>query len=305
MSAPELMDELARRGVECERKSVYSDVDALIDFGCKIEQKRGKNPGYYLSEREFELSELKLLVDAVQSSKFITARRSRELIAKIAALAGEQDAGALTRQVYVANRIKTENESVLDAVDSIHTAIAGNRRIEFDYTDTEVNFGAGETFIRRRRGGRRSLSPVALVWDDENYYLVAYDSERGERRHFRVDKMERIRISDAARDPRGDYTSFDPGDYSRVMFGMFRGERRQVRIRFRRSFVGVAVDRLGRDVHISPDGDEHFILACEVGVSPQFFAWLLGLEGAAELLDPPDARAAMAEFARQAAEMYR
>lgn len=305
LSTPDLLDELASRGIEAERKSVYDDIETLREFGYDIEQKRGKNPGYYLNSRDFELSELKLLVDAVQSSKFITAKRSRELIAKLTALAGEQDAGALSRQVYVANRVKTENESVLYLIDVINDAIADNRKIEFDYTDWRVNFGAGETFIRSRRGDRRCLSPVALVWDDENYYLVVYDSVNDQRRHFRVDKMENIAVSAELRDPRGNYTSFDPGEYSRVMFGMFRGERRQVKIRFSRRFAGIAVDRLGRDVHVSPDGDEHFVLTCDVGVSPQFFAWLAGLEGEAELLEPQDARDAMRRFLEDAGECYR
>ncbi len=305
LTVPEIQEELARRGVECDRKSVYSDIGALCDFGYEIEQKRGRDGGYFLRGRDFELGELKLLVDAVQSSKFITPERSRELIAKLVALAGERDAGSLSRQVFITNRVKTANESVLRSVDAIHTAIAENRQIEFDYTDWAVNFGPGETFVRRRRGERRRVSPAALAWDDENYYLISYDSARGERRNFRVDKMENIVIADEPRDRRWDYGAFDPGAYSREMFGMFHGDRRQVKLRFERRFAGVAVDRLGRDVHVSPDGDSHFLLTCEVEVSPQFFAWLIGLEGGAELLEPKDAREALKRLVAAAEEMYR
>lgn len=303
LSVPDIISELEKRDIPCERKSVYSDIEALMEFGYEIEQRR--NAGYYLKSRDFELSELKLLVDAVQSSKFITAERSRELIAKLVSLAGEQDAGSLSRQVYIANRVKTGNEGVLTSVDAIHTAIAENKRIEFDYTDWAVNFGAGDTFVKRQRGERRNVSPVALAWDDENYYLVAYDSGRGERRNFRVDKMENIEILNESRDTRWNYVSFDPGAYSREMFGMFHGERRQVKIRFERRFAGVAADRLGRDVYVSPDGEDHFILVCEVEVSPQFFAWLIGLEGGAELLEPADARTQLQNLISAAEDMYK
>lgn len=303
ISVPEMLEELEKQGISAERKAVYDDIEALREFGYDIEQKRGKNAGYYIESRDFELSELKLLVDAVQSSKFISADRSRELIAKLTALAGAEDAKQLERQVFVANRVKTADAAALANIDAIHSAIAANRRIEFFYTDWVVDFGGDRRFVRERRGERRSLSPVALVWDDENYYLVAYSSEHGERRHYRVDKMEQVEVGSAPRDPKGEYTGFDPGAYSRQMFGMFRGESRRVQMRFRNDFAGVAVDRLGREVQVSPgDREGWFNLSCEVGVSPQFFAWIVGLEGGAELLGPASVRAEFRAFIGRAAE---
>ncbi len=302
VDVPQIIEALANVGISAERKAVYDDLEALREFGFPIEQKRGKNGGYYAATREFELSELKLLVDAVQSSKFISADASRELIKKLAALAGEEDAKQLERQVFVANRVKTADAAALGAVDAIHTAISENRKIRFYYTDWTVNFGAGEHFVRRRTGERREVSPVALVWDDENYYLVAYSSERGERRHYRVDKMEQVVVSGEPRDRAGEYVRFDPGAYSRQMFGMFRSEPRRVKLRFRSDFAGVAVDRLGREAQVSPDDADHFILSCEVGVSPQFFAWVLGLDGGAEIVGPADVREEFLAFLGRAAE---
>ncbi len=304
LTTPEILDELERRGVSAERKAVYGDIEALREFGYPIEQLRGRDAGYYLRSQGFELSELKLLVDAVQSSKFITAKRSRELISKLTDLADATDSGALRRQVYVASRVKSESEAALAAVDTIHAAIAGGRKIAFDYTRWAVDFGGAEPFVKEQRGERRTASPVALAWDDENYYLVAYFGEGCERRNFRVDKMERVEILGEKRDERGEYLGFDGGDYSKKMFGMFHGERRQVKLRFRRDFANAAVDRLGREVHISPDGDEHFLLSCEVVVSPQFFSWLIGLEGGAELVEPADARAQMRKLLADALKMY-
>lgn len=303
VSVPDILVELDKLGISVERKAVYDDIEALREFGYEIEQKRGKNAGYYIESRDFELSELKLLVDAVQSSKFISADRSRELIAKLTALAGAEDAKQLERQVFVANRVKTSDAAALANIDAIHSAIARNRRVEFYYTDWAVDFAGGERFVRERRGERRSVSPVALVWDDENYYLVAYSSEHGARRHYRVDKMERVEVGSSPRDPKGEYTSFDPGAYSRQMFGMFRGESRRVQLRFRNDFAGVAVDRLGREAQVSPgDREGWFNLSCEVGVSPQFFAWIVGLEGGAELLGPKGVRDEFRKFIGRAAE---
>ena len=197
VTVQQIIDFLSGEGIPAERKSIYDDVEALRRFGLDIIQaKIGRQSGYYVGSREFELPELKLLVDSVQSSKFITYKKTLTLIRKIESLASVYEAQLLSRQVYVKNRIKTMNESIYYNVDEIHTGIARDRRIRFRYFDYTVS----KERRFRRDGGYYVVSPFALTWDDENYYLVAYDSEAGIIKHFRVDKMLDIGILDEARD---------------------------------------------------------------------------------------------------------
>ena len=185
MSTPDIIKYLENQGIHAERKSIYNDMECLADFGYDVVQVQSRlGGGYYLGSREFELPELKLLVDAVQSSRFITTKKSRELIRKLEQIAGKNDAGKLQRQVYVAGRIKTENESIYYNIDAIHRAIQENRQITFVYLDWNL-----QKELVPRPGGDKCVSPWALIWRDENYYLAAYDSEDRVIKHYRVDKM--------------------------------------------------------------------------------------------------------------------
>lgn len=295
LGAAEILARLSSLGIDIERKSLYRDIEALREYGMDIHLKRGAGGGYHTASRQFELSELKLLVDAVQSSKFITARKSEELIRKVASLAGERGAETLKRGVYVANRIKSMDDSVLSNVDKINEAMTAGRMITFRYFEWAVDFGGGDKFKRRfrRDGARYTASPWELIWDDENYYMVAYQSSTDDSRHYRVDKMDSITVTDELRDGRREFERFDPAMYSREVFGMFHGERTRARIRFENRFAGVVADRLGRDVFVSPDGREHFIVTADIAASPQFYAWLVGLEGGAEILTPEGMRREM------------
>ena len=238
---------LRGQGISAERKSLYDDIEALQQFGLDIIQvKDGNFYGYYVGSRDFELPELKLLVDSVQSSKFITHKKTRSLIEKIERLGSVHEADQLRRQVFVANRIKTMNESIYYNVDEIHTGIAQDRKIRFRYFDYTV---AKERQFRHD-GAFYEVSPYALTWDDENYYLVAYDSAAGKIKHFRVDKMVDIMAADLPRDGKEAYAALDMAVYSRKLFGMFSGQERRVRMRFDNRLVGGARPaRAGRVAH--------------------------------------------------------
>ena len=268
-------------GIKAERKSIYSDMECLQQFGMDILLKKGPNGGYYLASRDFELPELKLLVDAVQASKFLSEKKSMQLISKLSALAGVHDAGKLKRQVVVSGRVKTMNESIFYNVDRLHEAIADNRQIEFRYFDWDLTGG------KKFRPGIYTASPYALLWDDEYYYLIAHSQRHG-LTHYRVDKMAQITETNEPRVLDEKARALELSRYGKSVFGMYGGQTRQVRLRFHNSLTGVVRDRFGKDAMLVPDGSEHFTCTAEIVVSPVFFGWLAGFGDRAKVLWPED-----------------
>lgn len=296
----QIIEALETDGIKAERKSIYDDIEALRVFGLDIIQVRGKRCGYYVGSRDFELPELKLLVDSVQSSKFITHKKTLSLIKKIESLASVYDAQLLQRQVYVRNRVKSMNESVYYNVDEISGAITQDREIRFKYFDYTV----GKERKFRKDGDWYEISPFSLMWDDENYYMLGYDSEAGQMKHYRVDKMTEISTTQRCRDGVAAFEAVDMSEYSKQIFGMFTGRIQNVRLRFASHLVGAVMDRFGRDVMIFDCGDEHFIINVEVAVSPQFYAWLFAFGTDAEILSPDNVKREMKERLLALAEKY-
>ena len=292
---------LDSQGISAERKSIYSDVEALQYFGLDIVQAgSGRSCGYYVAHRNFELPELKLLVDSVQSSKFITHKKTATLIKKIETLASIHEAQLLNRQVFVKNRIKTMNESIYYNVDEIHNGILKNKKIRFLYFEYNVQ----KERQYRKNGEYYVVSPFALTWDDENYYMVAYDSDAAMIKHYRVDKMEKISIMEEDRDGLEAYQALDMAVYARKTFGMFTGQEKNVVLRFENHLVGAVLDRLGRDVFIVPDGPDHFTVRTDVIVSPQFFAWVTGFGTSAQVIGPGQVVEAMKDHICAVAGQY-
>jgi predicted DNA-binding transcriptional regulator YafY len=286
LSTSEIIDRLEAEGIHSERKSIYDDIEKLISFGYDIIQVSSRNGGgYYMGSREFELPELKLLVDAVQSSRFITTKKSRELIGKLELKAGKYDAGKLQRQVYVAGRIKTENESIYYNIDSIHRGIQEDRQIGFTYMDWNLN-----KEMVPRENGERSVSPWALIWREENYYLAAYDNIDGIIKHYRVDKMGNVRVLNLKREGKEQFSHIDPAKYTNSTFGMYGGKEETVTLAFPNRLIGVVMDRFGRDADIRPLENGTFRVRVKVAVSGQFFGWLSGIGAAAEIASPKSVR---------------
>lgn len=248
IALPDLIQSLARYGISAERKSIYADIEALRQFGLDVEFQKGTDGGYYIANRMFQLPELKLLVDSVQASKFITHRKSLELIRKIESLASIYEARQLHRQVYVANRVKTMNESIYYNVDKLHEAIGAGKKITFRYFEYTVK----KEKRYRRNGMRYQISPFALTWDNENYYMLGYDSEAGIMKHYRVDKMEGITVTHESRDGAAQFACLDMAVYSQRVFSMYGGEDTLVRLCFAEHLIGVVMDRFGKDVHVFP-----------------------------------------------------
>lgn len=275
-----LIQQLQAQGISAERKSVYNDIETLQSMDFDIQLQRGR--GYYLGERLFELAELKLLVDAVQSSKFIPARKSNQLIEKLERLASRHQAQSLQRQVFVAGRVKTLNERVYYSIDTIHQAIGDNRQITFQY----FKYDRQHNKVFRHDGSRYQVSPFTLLRSDENYYLIAFDAAAGEIRHYRVDKMTDVRSIDRRREGMDAYQSFDLGQYTRIHFGMFRGREADVRLRCENRMADILIDRFGDGLAMVPDGEDHFTCTVRLAVSPQFFGWLFGLGDGIRITGP-------------------
>ena len=297
VTVPELIVALGQYGISAERKSLYDDFEALRHFGLDIVQNGGK---YYVGSRDFELPELKLLVDIVQSSKFITEKKTLSLIKKLEGLASVHDARRLQREVYVRNRVKSMNESVYYNVDEISGAIQQDRAIRFRYFEYTPRKER-----RFRRDGRfYEASPYALLCDDENYYLLAWDDAAKQMKHYRVDKMASISPKRTARQGKEAFQALDMSAYGKSVFGMFGGAAQQVRIRFADHLAGAVIDRFGKEVVLAVEDETHFIATLPVVVSPQFFGWVVGFGAEAEVLSPPDVRQELYDYLQNTASLY-
>ena len=286
LTMPQIMDELEKFDVTAERKSIYADFQDMTEkFGVEIiKEQIGRETYYHVGTREFELAEVKLLIDAIQSSKFITQTKSRELISKIKSFVSEHQAKQLQRQVYINDRVKTMNESVYYNVDDIHTAINQNRKIRFKYYKWDIN----KKLVPRHNGDWFVVSPWALTWDDENYYMVAFDNLDHKIKHYRVDKMMRISIEEEQRNGKEAFKNFDMAEYSKATFGMYQGQKTKVKIRLANYMCGVFIDRFGKDISFRPIDDEHSELHVDVNVSPQFFGWIFSLGKDVKVVGPEE-----------------
>ncbi len=273
---------LDKEGIRAERKSIYNDMDTLRDFGYDIVLTKGKNGGYFLASRDFEAAELKVLVDAVSASRFITTKKSKELIGKITKLAGEHEAKQLKREVYVVNRVKSDNESIYYNVDEIHRAIEGNRQISFKYLEYSL-----KKEVQYRKGGKVYIvSPWALTWSEEKYYLIAYDAEAKVMKHYRVDKIKEITILKEARFIDESNKQFDVAQYCNQFFGMYAGEPELITVRFPNRLIDVAIDRFGKDITVHAKDEISFSARIQVAVSPQLFGWITGLGAEVKITSP-------------------
>lgn len=288
LTLAEIKAALAEYDIKAERKALYEDLEILSTFGLDICRTRTNTVRYYVGNRDFQVPELKLLVDAIQSSKFITKKKSLELIGKLEKLVSENEGKQLHREVYVTNRVKTLNEKIYYNVDILHNSITAGKKISFRYFRWELSGDSVPKIVRtpRRNGEPYTVSPLSLCWDDENYYLIAYDSEAKKIKHYRVDKMEKIEILSEDRDESPD---FNAADYAKSVFSMFGGTKANVRLLAENNIVGVIADRFGQDVKIRRNDADTFTLDVNVILSPQFYAWVFGLGGKVKILSPDNA----------------
>lgn len=279
----EIMAELNRYEITADRKTIYADLKDLEQLGIEVKGEPVGNRYYYhVISRSFELPELKLLVDAIQSSKFITERKSNSLIKKLETLVSKYDAAKLQRQVFVSGRIKTMNESIYYTVDAIHNAISENKKIKFQYFQWNVK----KEMELRHGGVYYHISPWGLSWDDENYYLVGYDSDAKQIKHYRVDKMLHIKMTEEDREGKEYFKKLDMAEYAKKSFGMYGGKERTVKLLVENGLAGVMIDRFGKDIMMIPADDEHFTVNVDVRVSGPFLGWIISLGEGVKIVGP-------------------
>ena len=287
LNVPQLVQLLENQGILAERKSIYSDIDTLRSLGYDIQLQRGRGGGYWMASRAFELSELKLLVDAVQSSSVISARTSKRIIHKLEALCSDYEGTQLQRQVYVDGRPKSDSHTLLYSIDALHSAINAGRMVRFRYKD----------------GGTRTVSPWQLAWENGCYYLIAFADEKGIR-HYRVDKMSGVRVLDAPRRGQEQFADLDLPAYLRKHFGMYGGPEHRVTLRCTADLEGAMRERFGATPMFLPEENGCFHFDVPICVSDQFYGWVCGFGGKIEVVAPPEVRQGMREMTARLAEQH-
>ena len=301
LTLPQIAEKLDAYGISAERKTLYQDFELLRDFGFDIiGQQARRNFYYHMGNRRFELPELKLLVDSVQSAKFITDKKSNALIKKLEGMVSKYEARKLQRQVIISGRIKAMNESIYYNVDKLHEAIGTDRQIRFKYFRWNIN----KEMELRKDGAWYQVSPWALMWDDENYYLVGYDAEDGKIKHYRVDKMWRISVADRKREGKEQFRAFNMPRYTKSLFGMFGGEEVKVTLEAENGMVGILLDRFGKDIPVKPVDADHFRTSVVVAVSSQFLGWIMALGDGVKIIGPDKVVDRMKEEIRLISQMY-
>lgn len=299
ISISEIIERLAELGVRAERKSIYRDFEAMETLGYDIIQVHTKSFRYYLANHDFETAEIRMLVDAVQASRFITKKKSNELIKKLEGLTTVYNANVLQSQVFVTNRIKASNESIYYNVDRIHNAIHCNAKIAFLYFDWDI----GKRKVFRRDGEKYIISPWMLIWNNENYYLIGYESETKQIKHYRVDRMLSIDVmSDLKRDGKKAFSSIDVAQYAKKFFGMYNGEITTVELNCERDMTNAVVDKFGTDIKLIPQENKTFNVRVEVAVSPVFLSWVFMFGGRIRIVSPDSVADDLKKLAKKFAE---
>ena len=295
LTMPEIIAELEKYDISAERKSIYADIESMRDLGIDvIGEPRGKTFYYHVGSRQFEIAELKLLVDAIQSSKFITEKKSRELIKKLESLTSQYEAKQLQRQVFVAGRVKTMNEHIYYSVDEIHSAISDNKQLRFQY----FQWNEKKEMELRKDGAFYQVSPWALCWEDDNYYMLAYDALAGRIKHYRVDKIINASVVEHVREGREQFEQIDLAGYGERYFSMFEANVERVKLQCSNKFANVVLDRFGKDITLVPIDAEHFYFYVEVAVSDLFLGWVFSMRQNVQIIGPEH----VVEKVRMAAE---
>lgn len=302
MSAKDLIDYLAEKEVFVERKTIFSDIETLKSFGVDICLSKSKdNSGYYIGARDFELPEMKIITEAILSSRFISVKKSKQLIEKLSSLVSPSERKELKREVFVQGRVKTENESVYINVDILHNAMMNNRQITFTY----LQWTPEKELVPRKNGKPYRVSPWALTVKDENYYLIAYDSESLMIKHYRVDKMKEIHeVGRSARLGNEMFEVYDLGEYTNQNFGMFSGDSDIVTLSVSNDIIGVIFDRFGKDIDLRPLKNNRSSVRVPVQVSKQFFGWVSGMGTGVIISKPQSVRNEYLEYLNSISEAY-
>ena len=289
---------LVENGFSANRKTIRDDVEMLCSSGYEIlVDKEGKSNAYHFGSRTFELPELKMLVDAVSSSRFISAEKSEVLIRKLTSLTSKYEAQELTAKIFTADRIKADNSKIFLTTDIVSRAIEQEKKVSFQYYDylptkEKVLKNDGEVYI---------ISPYALIWNDDRYYLVGFSDKRQTLTPFRVDRMTVPTITD---EPAVENTEFNPADFTNKVIQMYySGEEQTVVLRCRNDTMRSVIDKFGEEIRTEVIDDQFFTAAVQVLPSQTFFGWVFTFQGDIEILEPESVRDEYLSIARKVTDL--
>lgn len=294
ISMDRILELLSMRGIKAERKSIYEDIDVLInDLDMDIQRPAGRDFTYRLNSRLFDIAELKLIIDSVQSSKFLSEKSSREIIKHLSALCSRHEANQLHRDIILANRVKNEEDLISNNVGNINAAISTGKQISYKYFDYSIH----KRKVYRKNGTPYQVSPYALVYSDENYYMLAYAEEHGEVRPYRVDRMEGVKVLESStRQGKEAFAKIDLAQYQKYAFSMFSDNVQPVTMVFQNRLMNAVIDRFGRDILVMKEDDNNFRITVNVAVSNQFYGWVFGLGNMARIIGPEHVKQGMKEL---------
>lgn len=292
----EIINHLKSFGISAHRKTVASDIASLEEFGIDVITIKSTQNKYYIGSRDFELPEIKLLVDAVESSKFITSKKSEALVSKLALLVSQGQSRELKRHIYIDKRIKPENEEIYYTVDCIHAAINTGKQIEFKY----IEYNQDKERIYKNNGYTYKLSPYALAWSEDHYYVIGYSKKHGKISKFRVDRMAKVYINENNSIPAPE--GFSAAEYAKNIFEMYDGEMNTVELRCSNDLMKVIIDRFGENVNTISLDSKCFKAIVDVSVSPTFYGWVFGFAGKMVILSPEEVKNEYIEMALNVAK---
>lgn len=298
VTTQEIIAMLARNGIEAERKTIYSDIEALKLYGFDIIISKGRHGGISMLSREFQLSELKLLVDAVQSSRFITSKKSMDIIKKLGSLASDYEKDDLQREVYILNRIKNDNENIFYSTDAIHKAIHEDKMISFRY----FNYSTDKKKVYHKDGNVIKVSPFGLQYDSEKYYLIAFDGYASKIKHYRVDKMEGVTVLEDSRDGKGYFRQFDLAEYANATVTMYQGEVADVTLRLPEKLAGVVIDKFGKKCKFIKADNGEYTVTVKAAMTPTLYSWVFTFGGEMKITAPEKAVTEYREQIKKALE---
>ena len=284
LTTSEIVAHFKELGIPTDRKTVKADIDAMIDCGIDIVANKGTQTSYFYGDHLFELAELKLLIDAVEASKFITARKSENLVKKLTSMTSQANAAELKRSLYTAGRIKPENERIYLVVDAIHRAINRERQISFVYYE----YNERRERVPHKNGEQYMFSPYAMLYNEDKYYVLGYSEMHQKIITFRVDRMGVPELLEIPVRPKPD--GFDPVDYTVNVFSMYDGKMVTVKLLCANHLMNYVIDRFGDEVKTTVVDSEHFTADAEVSISQTFFAWVFQFAGEIQILEPENVR---------------
>ncbi len=303
-SANELCDLLLEYGISCERKSIYSDIDALKEYGMDIVNVRSPKRGYYLNERKFDTAEVRLLIDAVQAAKFISSRKTKALIYKIGNLLSEFQEEELREQIYVESSFKSEKEDLYEIIKLLDNAIKRSKQVQITYAKRKLE----NRYLKKSEGKVFLINPYSLLWSNDHYYLVCNNDKYSNLMHLRLDRISDVKLLDSASkhfSKVSKYTEkFDTADYSNKIFNMFTGESGEIELCCDNRIIDDILEKFGEEIPLKIFDENHFVFKADVELSNGLISWIMQYGSDIKVLSPKKLSEAIVEKTKEILSVY-